>query len=436
MFFVLPAYLTAVIENVKLDLRYMPDVLGFPRHFLTYRGFLSYCRCMSKKIAILGSTGSIGTNSLRVIEALGPDFEIVALTAHSNTEMLAGQVRQFKPKYVGLTNPEKAGDLRDRLGDYDGEILVGQASLVEIAGLDEIDTVITAVVGAAGLGAVLEAAKKGKTLAIANKEPLVIAGQLLTETAKANGATILPIDSEHSAVFQALQAGRPQEVTKIILTASGGPFRNATAGQMENATVEQALAHPTWEMGRKITVDSATMMNKALEVIEARWLFDVSTDKIDVLVHPESIVHSMVEFVDGSVVAMLGRPDMCVPIQYALTYPRRVKGIGERLKLGQLGKLTFEKPNRSIFRALDLGFAVAAKGGSAPVVFNAANEVAVQEFLAGRIRFGMIVRVIEHCVNKHDVRSSVSLEELLAVDTWARGEARRYLKREVEQIVH
>ncbi|RKY07731.1 MAG: 1-deoxy-D-xylulose-5-phosphate reductoisomerase [Planctomycetota bacterium] len=390
---------------------------------------------MSKKIAILGSTGSIGTNSLRVIEALGPKFEIVALTAHSNTEMLAGQVRQFKPKYVGLTNPQKADDLRDRLGDYDGEILVGPASLVEIAGLDETDTVITAVVGAAGLGAVLEAAKKGKTLAIANKEPLVIAGQLLTATAKANGAIILPIDSEHSAVFQALQAGRTDEVSKIILTASGGPFRNATAGQMENATVEEALAHPTWEMGRKVTVDSATMMNKALEVIEARWLFDVSTDKIDVLVHPESIVHSMVEFVDGSVVAMLGQPDMCVPIQYALTYPRRVKGIGERLKLGRLGKLTFEKPNRSIFRALDLGFAVAAKGNSAPVVFNAANEVAVQEFLAGRIRFGMIVRAIEHCVNKHEVRSSVSLEELLAVDTWARGEARRYLKREVEQIV-
>jgi len=391
---------------------------------------------MSKKIAILGSTGSIGTNALRVIEALGPEYKVIALTAHSNTELLAEQVRRFAPKYVGLTNSEKAGDLRDRLDNYSGEILAGPASLVEIAGFDEIDTVITAVVGAAGLGAVLEAAKKGKTLAIANKEPLVIAGQLLTETAKANGATILPIDSEHSAIFQALQAGRIQEVTRIILTASGGPFRNATAGQIENATVEQALAHPTWEMGRKVTVDSATMMNKALEVIETRWLFDVSTDKIDVLVHPESIVHSMVEFVDGSVVAVLGRPDMCVPIQYALTYPSRAKGIAERLKLGELGKLTFEKPNRKVFRALDLGFAVAAEGGSAPVVFNAANEVAVQEFLAGRIRFGMIVKVIEHCVDKHDVYPSVSLEELLAVDAWARSEARDYLKREVDQIAH
>jgi 1-deoxy-D-xylulose-5-phosphate reductoisomerase len=403
---------------------------------LTYRGFLSYYACMSKKIAILGSTGSIGTSSLRVIEALGPEYEVVALTAHNNSEMLARQVRQYQPKFVGLTNPEKAGDLRDRLGDYNGEVLTGPASLMEIAGLDEIDTVITAVVGAAGLGAVLEAAKKGKTLAIANKEPLVIAGRLLTETAKATGATILPIDSEHSAVFQALQAGRPGEISRIILTASGGPFRNATPAQMENATVEQALAHPTWEMGRKVTVDSATMMNKALEVIETKWLFDVSTDKIDVLVHPESVVHSMVEFVDGSVVAVLGIPDMCVPIQYALTYPRRVRGIGERLKLGQLGKLTFEKPDRSIFRALDLGFDVADEGGSAPVVFNAANEIAVEEFLAGRIRFGMIVRAIEYCVNKHDVRPNVSLEELLAVDEWARGEVRQYLKKEIEQIAH
>jgi len=384
---------------------------------------------MSKKIAILGSTGSIGTNALRVIEALGPGYEVVALTAHSNTEMLAKQVLRFDPKFVGLTNPEKAGDLREKLGDWTGEIFIGPASLITIAGLDEADIVITAVVGAAGLGAVLEAAKKGKTLAIANKEPLVIAGQFLTETAGANGATILPIDSEHSAIFQALQAGRPEEVTRIILTASGGPFRNATTGQMENATIEQALAHPTWEMGRKVTVDSATMMNKALEVIETRWLFDVSTDKIDVLVHPESVVHSMVEFVDGSVVAVLGRPDMCMPIQYALTYPRRVKGIAERLKLSELGKLTFEKPNRKVFRALDLGFAVAAEGGSAPVVLNAANEVAVEEFLAGRIRFGMIVRAIEHCVNKHEVCPSVSLEELLAVDAWARGQARDYLKK-------
>ena len=398
--------------------------------------FFSYCVCMSRKIAILGSTGSIGTNALRVIESLGDEYEVIALTAHGNTKMLAEQVRRFGPKFIGLTNPQKAHSLRERLGGWKGGLFIGPESLVEIAGLEEIDTVITAVVGAAGLGAVLRAAKKGKTIAVANKEPLVIAGQLLTETAKVSGATILPIDSEHSAVFQAMQTGRLEEVSRIILTASGGPFRNATADQMENATVEQALAHPTWEMGRKVTVDSATMMNKALEVIEARWLFDVCTDKIDVLVHPESVVHSMVEFVDGSVVAVLGKPDMCVPIQYALTYPRRAKGIGERLDLAELGKLTFEKPNRKVFRALDLGFAVAAKGGSAPVVFNAANEMAVQEFLAGRIRFGMIVRAIEHCLDKHDVRPGISLEEVPGLDAWARNQACDYLKKRIEQIAH
>jgi 1-deoxy-D-xylulose-5-phosphate reductoisomerase len=386
---------------------------------------------MSKKIAILGSTGSIGRSALRVIESLGPDYEVVALTAHSNTGILAEQVERFNPRVVGLTNPEKSKELRDRLSDYRGEVLIGPQSLIEIAGLDEIDTVITAVVGAVGLGAVLTAARNGKTLAIANKEPLVIAGQLLTETAWENGAAIVPIDSEHSAIFQAMQAGRPEEVSKIILTASGGPFRDATLEEMENAGVAQALAHPTWEMGPKVTVDSATMMNKALEVIEARWLFDISTDKIDVLIHPESIVHSMVEFVDGSVVALLGRPDMCLPIQYALTYPRRVKGVAEGLKLDELRKLTFEKPNRKIFKALDLGFAVAAQGGSAPVVFNAANEVAVEEFLAGKIKFGMIVELIEQCLNKHEARSSVSLEELLAADAWARKEVYEYLKEKV-----
>jgi 1-deoxy-D-xylulose-5-phosphate reductoisomerase len=386
---------------------------------------------MSKRIAILGSTGSIGTNALRVIEALGPRYEVVALSAHSNVEMLAEQVERFGPRVVGLTKREKGDELRGRLSNFTGEVLFGPESLIEIAGLDEIDIVITAVVGAAGLGAVLTAARNGKTLAIANKEPLVIAGQLLTETAWENGAAIVPIDSEHSAVFQAMQAGRPEEVSKIILTASGGPFRGATQEEIDNAGVEQALAHPTWDMGPKVTVDSATMMNKALEVIEARWLFDISTDKIDVLVHPESVVHSMVEFVDGSVVALLGRPDMCLPIQYALTYPKRVKGIAEGLKFDELSKLTFEKPDRKVFRVLDLGYSVAAQGGSVPVVFNAANEVGVEEFLAGKIKLGMIVELIEHCLNKHDARSSVSLEELLAADAWTRKEVYEYLREKV-----
>ena len=389
---------------------------------------------MSKRIAILGSTGSIGTNALRVIEALGPEYKVAALTAHTSTELLARQVERFGPGIVGLTNPEKGKELHDKLGDYGGRVLIGPECLVEIAALEEIDIVITAIVGAAGLDAVLAAAQKGKTLAIANKEPLVIAGRILTETARQNGATILPIDSEHSARFQAMHTGRPDEVRKIILTASGGPFRNASPQEIENAGPKQALAHPTWEMGPKVTVDSATMMNKALEVIEAGWLFDMSTDKIEVLIHPESIVHSMVEFVDGSVVAQLARPDMCLPIQYALTYPKRVEGITKGLKLDELGKLTFEKPNRKIFRALDLGFAVAAEGGSAPAVFNAANEVAVEKFLAGRIKFGMIVKTIEHCLNKHQSQSSPSLDELLAADSWARSEARRYMEKKVQHV--
>jgi len=380
---------------------------------------------MSKRIAILGSTGSIGANALRVIDALGGDYEVWALSAHNNVELLSQQVEEFRPRYVALTNAAKAGRLRELSRGFTGEVLTGAESLAEIAGLAEVDIVITAVVGAAGLEAALAAARGGKRLAVANKEPLVIAGELLTRTARANGATILPVDSEHSAIFQALQAGRPEEVYKIILTASGGPFRGASADEIRNASVEEALRHPTWSMGPKITVDSATLMNKALEVIEAVWLFETGVDKIDVLVHPESVVHSMVEFVDGSVLAQLGTPDMAVPIQYALTYPRRMKGISSHLRLAELGTLTFEKPDMETFRALALGFEVAGQGGSAAVVFNAANEAAVEEFLRGRIKFGRIVELIEQCLDKHNVRSSLSLDELLEVDAWARREVRK-----------
>ncbi len=383
---------------------------------------------MVRKIAILGSTGSIGRNALRVIDALGPDYKVVALTGHSNVELLAEQSRRFLPDFIGITDPSKAGELKERLGGAGGRILAGPESMTEIAALDDVDIVITAVVGAAGLEAVLEAAKKPKVLAIANKEPLVIAGELLTATAKENGATILPVDSEHSAIFQALQAGNADEVNKIILTASGGPFRKATAEQIEKVTVKEALAHPTWSMGPKITVDSATMMNKALEVIEAVWLFDTPVEKIDVLIHPESIIHSMVEFVDGSVIAQMSPPDMCLPIQYALTYPRRLEGISSHIDFGKMGSLTFEEPDRSIFRALDLGFEVARMGGSAPVVFNAANEAAVEEFLAGRIKFVKIVELIEHCLNIHDIKSKMSLDELLEADRWARGQVHERLR--------
>lgn len=380
---------------------------------------------MVKRIAILGSTGSIGKNALRVIEALGDGYEVAALSAHSSVELLAEQVRRYKPRFAAITNADFAEEFRSLVGDLDIKVLAGPEGLAEIAQLDEVDIVLTAVVGAAGLPAVLSAAKAGKTLAIANKEPLVVAGELLTQTVKANGGKILPVDSEHSAIFQAMQAGRHDEVSKIILTSSGGPFRKMNVEEIENVTLEQALAHPVWDMGPKITIDSATMMNKALEVIEAHWLFDMPVDKIEVLIHPESIVHSLVEFVDGSMMAQLGRPYMCLPIQYALTYPARVAGIAEHLQLDELGKLTFEKPNTEMFRALTLGYEVARTGGTAAVVFNAANEAAVGEFLAGRIKFVHIIELVEDCLNKHNVKRRVSLEELLEADGWARMEVVR-----------
>jgi 1-deoxy-D-xylulose-5-phosphate reductoisomerase len=375
-----------------------------------------------KQIAILGSTGSIGKNALRVIDALGPHYQIVALSAHSNVQLLAEQARRHKPGFVAVTNTDYAKQLGELLGDLDVEILAGPNSLIEIAELEEVDIVLAAVVGAAGLPAVLAAARKGKRLAIANKEPLVIAGELLRIETEKNGAIVLPVDSEHSAVFQAMRSGTHEQVNRIILTGSGGPFREATAEDIRNVTLEQALSHPVWDMGPKITVDSATMMNKAFEIIEARWLFDMPVEKIEVLIHPESIVHSLVEFVDGSMIAQLGEPDMCLPIQYALTYPERVAGIARELRLEETGKLTFERPNMETFRALSLGYEVARTGGTAAVVFNAANEAAVEEFLAGRVKFVNIVELIEHCLNKHNVKITVSLEELLEADAWARRE--------------
>ena len=412
---------------------------------------ISYCVkrgsvFMVKRIAILGSTGSIGKNALRVIEGLNSSlvahrsslekkttqYEIVALSAHSSVELLATQARRYKPKFVAITGADYAARLRELIGDLDVEVLAGPGSLIEIAQLEEVDIVLTAVVGAAGLPAVLAAARRGKQLAIANKEPLVIAGELLMREAKENGGTILPVDSEHSAIFQAMQAGRRQEVSKIILTASGGPFRGATVEDIQNVTLEEALSHPVWDMGPKITVDSATMMNKAFEIIAAHWLFDVPVEKIEVLIHPESIVHSLVEFVDGSVIAQLGTPDMCLPIQYALTYPARVAGVAKHLRLAEIGKLTFERPNLETFRALSLGYEVARTGGTAAVVFNAANEAAVQEFLAGRIKFVNIVELIEHCLKEHNVKRCVSLDELLEADAWARREVGSSVKRKAQ----
>lgn len=377
---------------------------------------------MSRGIAILGSTGSIGRNALRVIEALGPEYRIVGLSAHKNVELLAEQVRRYEPKFAAVTGDQHAERFRALTTGQNLTILSGQNSLTELAQADGVETVLTAVVGAAGLPSALAAAKAGKRLAIANKEPLVVAGELLTRTAREHGCTILPVDSEHSAVFQAMQSGSTKEVSRILLTGSGGPFRGATREALRNVTKEQALSHPTWSMGPKITIDSATMMNKALEVIEAQWLFGVPVDKIEVLIHPESIVHSLVEFVDGSVIAQLGEPDMCLPIQYALTYPQRVPGVSKRLRLEQVGRLRFEKPDPQTFRALPLAYEVAKAGGTAAAVFNAANEAAVEAFLAGRIRFLQIMDMVEHCLDRHEVRRTTSLEELLEADAWARRE--------------
>jgi len=389
---------------------------------------------MIKKIAILGSTGSIGKNALRVIEALGPHYQICALSAHSNVELLAEQSKKYKPRFVAVTNTDFATKFNELTSEMDIDVFAGPKGLIEIAQLEDIDIILAAVVGSAGLPALLAAAKSGKKLAIANKEPLVIAGELLLREIKQNGGTVLPVDSEHSAVFQAMQSGSPEEINKIILTASGGPFRKATPEDIQNVTLEQALAHPVWDMGPKITIDSATMMNKAFEIIEARWLFDMPVEKLDVLIHPESIVHSLVEFIDGSVVAQLGEPDMCLPIQYALTYPDRVAGIAKRLRLEDIGNLTFEKPNLEVFRALELGFEVAKTGGTTAIVFNAANEAAVEEFLADRIKFVNIVELIEHCLNKHDVKKSVSLEELAEADAWARAEVEKRITHKVKSI--
>lgn len=390
---------------------------------------------MVKRIAILGSTGSVGRNALRVIDALnsslsGEDirYEVTALSAHSSVELLAEQARKYNSNFIAITNSDYVEQLERLVRGLGVEILCGPEGLVEIGELDEVDIVLTAVVGTAGLGAVLAAAKKGKTLAIANKEPLVAAGELLMRTVRESGGVILPVDSEHSAIFQAMQAGKADEVNKIILTASGGAFRDYTIEEIATATLEEALSHPTWDMGPKVTIDSATMVNKALEVIEARWLFDVVVEKIEVLIHPESVVHSLVEFIDGSVIAQMGQPDMCLPIQYALTYPRRVAGIAEHLKFDELSELTFARPDVEKFPALGLGFEAARAGGTAAVVFNAANEAAVEEFLAGRIKFVRIIELIEHCMSKHSVKKSMSLEELLEADSWAREEVHKSIR--------
>lgn len=375
---------------------------------------------MAQRVAILGSTGSIGCNALDVIDSLGEPFRAVALTAHTRGEQLLDQVRRYRPAAVALTSDEPDEALCRRLGDLGAQVYRGPGGMVDLVRRDDVDVVLAAVVGAAGLPAVLAAVEAGKRLALANKEALVVAGSLLVPEARRRGVAILPVDSEHSAIFQAMHCGKRSEVRRVILTASGGPFRTASAEQIRSATYAQAMAHPTWKMGSKITIDSATMFNKGLELIEACWLFDLPPEQVEIVIHPESVVHSMVEFVDGSVIAQLSPPDMKLPIQYALTYPARAPGCSPRLDLTKPFSLHFEPPDFDRFPALRIAYDVARRRGTLGAVLNAANEEAVAAFAAGRIAFGEISTLVGLTIDAHDFRAEPSLDDLLAADRWAR----------------
>ncbi|HUW84557.1 MAG TPA: 1-deoxy-D-xylulose-5-phosphate reductoisomerase [Phycisphaerae bacterium] len=371
------------------------------------------------RIILLGSTGSIGTSAVQVIRELGADYRVVGLSAGSSWSLLAEQAEVLAPEAVALADESSERRLTDRIGRR-CRVLVGPTAAADLVEQLDCDVVLAAIVGAAGLPATLAAVERGRRVALANKEALVVAGSLLVPLARLSGARLVPVDSEHSAIFQALQAGRPEEVRRIYLTASGGPFYTWSAEQIAAATLEQALEHPTWDMGPKITIDSATMMNKALEIVEACWLFGVPAHKIEVVIHPESIVHSMVEFCDGSVIAQMGTPDMRTPIQYALTYPQRRPCCSRRLEIGGIGTMRFEQPDHERFGALRLGYEVARKRGTAGAVLNAANEAAVELFRAGRIRFGDITALTASALSAHEVVPNPSLEQLLSADGWAR----------------
>lgn len=375
----------------------------------------------SKKISILGSTGSIGTQTLDVARNL--DIEVAGLAANSSIELLEKQILEFKPSLVSVGTEELAWNLKKRVGSAVKEICCGIEGLKRVASMDEADTVVTAVVGVMGLIPTMEAVKRGKKIALANKETLVAGGALVMEAARKHGAEILPVDSEHSAIFQSFMGNNKKDALKIILTASGGPFRGMRAKELHQVTPEQALKHPNWSMGSKITIDSATLMNKGLEVIEAKWLFDLKPEQIEVLVHPQSIIHSMVEYVDGSVIAQLGSPDMRVPIQFALTYPERKANGFPKLDLLKKSGLTFEEPDDEAFPCLTLAFEALKIGGTMPVVLNAANEVAVNLFLKRKIGFMDIPRIIEAVIKRHTVNIMPSLNDIIEVDNWARREA-------------
>ena len=383
-----------------------------------------------KRLAVVGSTGSIGQNTLRVVEHLSDRFRIFALAANSAVDRLAEQTATFRPDVVAIADAPHADQFRKRCLDLRiavPEIVTGQRGLRQIASATEVDTVVSAAVGAAGLEPTYSAVAAGKTVALANKEAMVLAGELLCKTALRTGARVIPVDSEHSAVDQCLRSGEHGEVRRLILTASGGPFRETPVEEFGSITPEQALKHPTWRMGKRITMDSATLMNKGLEVIEARWLFNIVPEKIDIMVHPQSVVHSMVEFVDGSVIAQLGTADMRQPIQYALTYPERLPSPVPSLDWTAVPRLDFAPPDRQKFSCIGLAYRAIQMGGTAPAVLNAADEVVVEAFLDKKIPFSVIPQIIAATLDAHDVQPANDLESIMKADAWARYEARRRL---------
>lgn len=379
-----------------------------------------------KQIAILGSTGSIGTQTLEVVRE-NEDIQVLAMAAGNNITLLEQQIREFHPKLVAVWSEEKAKELRDRIKDTKTEVMWGMDGLIAVSVYKDVEILVTAIVGMIGIRPTIEAIKAGKHIALANKETLVTAGHIIMPLAKEYGVSILPVDSEHSAIFQSLQGNEHKSIHKILLTASGGPFRGKKEEDLLNIKVEDALKHPNWTMGQKITIDSSTMINKGLEVIEAKWLFDVDVDQVQVVVQPQSIIHSMVEYVDGAIMAELGTPDMKLPIQYALYYPERRYLPGDRLDFWSLGKIDFEKPDMKTFYGLELAYEAGRKGGSLPTVFNAANELAVSKFLNREIKYLEIMEIVEDCMRAHRNIENPTLQQILDTEkaTYERIESRR-----------
>lgn len=380
-----------------------------------------------KRLAILGSTGSIGVNTLDIVGQFPERFEVVGLSAGLNTELLEQQILQFRPKLVSVLNKESAEALqRDLTGGV--QIVYGVEGLIQVATHPEVDQVVSAIVGAVGLIPTLSAIKTGKAIALANKEPLVMAGKIVMEEAKRNRVKILPVDSEHSAIFQALLGHEKEDVHRLILTASGGPFLNLPIPKLQEMTAKEALSHPHWEMGKKITIDSASLMNKGLEVIEAHWLFDIPIEKIVVQIHPQSIVHSMVEFIDGSILAQMGITDMRIPISYALSFPQRLRLNLPRLDFSQRGGLTFFPPDLERFPCLKLAYRSIEIGETMPTILNAANEIAVNMFLEGSIKFTQIPLLLQRVMEEHEVKLVQTIEDILRADQWARERAKAILE--------